>query len=195
MQTTPKQNYERLEFLGDRVLNLLVARYLFEKYPVSLEGELTKRMGFASNDNLEEVLNGLDAELKTNFLTFKRNFIPDATTLTADDLEAFVGEYFLKHDWKMTENNFQEIFPEKINGYDPNKNYIGRLKERFEREHKAVPYYEPKKKEGPDHQPTFYFQVKIAGESYGEGKGRTQAEARKNAAFAALVRLGEEIDR
>ena len=81
---TTKNQYQRLEFLGDRVLNLVVSDIIFNRYPVLAEGELTKTMGFTSNDNLEGILDKLDKSVISALLTFKQFFGLDATALSAD---------------------------------------------------------------------------------------------------------------
>jgi len=67
----PGKNFQRLEFLGDRVLNLIVSHYLYKKFPDDGEGELTNKLRFTSNDNLEEIIENLPDEFKTELFRFK----------------------------------------------------------------------------------------------------------------------------
>lgn len=182
-----KNNYERLEFLGDRVLNLIVSRYLYEKYPDLSEGDLTKNMRFVSNDNLNQVIEELNVEFKTEFLTFKRKFSLETIDLCADDLEAYIGNFFLKHGSEKTLIYFDKILSQKIDVFDPNTDYISMLQEHAQKNLKIVPEYKCVRDEIiENNRHLFQVQVIICGNLQGEGSGNTKSEAKKQAAFKAL---------
>jgi len=171
-QNTAKNQYQRLEFLGDRVLNLVVSDILFSQYPEWSEGDLTKMLGFASNDNLEGLLNELDKSIISALLTFKQSF----------------GEYYLKHGWTETKTYIEKVFGKLIREFDPETNYIGILQELTQKELKIVPDYVLESQEGPPHQPVFHIKVNW-GNVVGRGIGNSLHEARKQAALAALKEL------
>ena len=190
----PGKNYQRLEFLGDRILNLIVSHYLYKKFPEDTEGELTNKLKFTSNDNLEEIILNLPGEFKTELFRFKSSFKPDAQDTNADDLEAFIGNYFLEHGIEASKNYFEKLLIKEIDAFDPNKDYISMLQVHTQKNLKIVPEYrcvncEPMQ----NNQQMFDFEIYVREDLMGKGSGTNKSKAKKQAALAALKKYGFEI--
>ncbi|MCK9591580.1 MAG: putative dsRNA-binding protein [Methanoregula sp.] len=195
MTTVQKLNndYRRLEFLGDRVLNLIVSDYLYKKFHEYSTGQLTDKLRFTSNDNLKEIVEKLPDEFRTDLFKFKSIFKPDGQTSNADALEAYIGNYFLEHELKETFKYFKKIFADQIDTFNPDTDYVSKLKIHFEQGKELQPVYKLEHTEKrPNNQSVFHFQVSIGGVPRGLGSGSDHAKAQKSAALDALKKLGLE---
>jgi ribonuclease-3 len=195
MPSTQKAHnaYHRLEFLGDRVLNLIVSRYLYRKFADVTEGELTGRLRFTSNENLEEILGSLPEGFRADLSGFKARFGQDGPTSNADAIEAFIGNYFLEHGLDATTAFVEGIFSASIDRFDPDTDYISRLKVHSEKERKPQPVYVLAGTEiGPNNQALFHFQVFVNGVLLGSGSGSSHEKAKKAAAHEALRKIGAD---
>jgi ribonuclease-3 len=187
------KNFQRLEFLGDRVLNLIVSHYLYKKFPDDEEGELTNKLKFTSNDNLEEIIENLPGEFKTELFRFKCSFKPDAQETNADDLEAFIGNYFLEHGIEASKNYFEKLLKKEIDAFDPNKDYISMLQIHTQKNLKIVPEYSCVNCEPiQNNQQMFDFEIYVREDLVGKGSGTNKSKAKKQAALDALKTLGLE---
>ena len=185
--------YHRLEFLGDRVLNLIVSRYLYRKFPGYSEGELTGKLRFTSNENLEEILGSLPEGFRTELSGFRARSGQDGPSSNADAVEAFIGNYFLEHGLDSTIEYVEGIFAGPIDRFDPDTDYISRLKVHSEKERKPQPVYQLERTgKGEKNQDIFYFHVSVAGVVLGSGSGNSHLKAKKAAAREALARIGLE---
>ena len=188
-------HFQRLEFLGDSVLNLAVSEYLYIKFPFSSEGELSKLkstiisqqflVNFASQIELENYISlGKGVDLKKGRGKF---------SILTDCLEACLGAIYLDggiNNCRRIINNFIEkenidsLIKDQINDY---KTYLQELtQKRFH----CLPFYRVVKEEGLEHQKTFYTEVSIKNRVYGIGSGKNKKEAEQNAAYHALRELG-----
>ena len=189
----PRKNYQRLEFPGDRILNLIVSHYLYKKFPDDGEGELTNKLRFTSNDNLEEIIENLPGEFKTELIKFKCRFKPDAQELNADDIEAFIGDYFLEHRIEASINYFENLFEKEIDAFDPNKDYISMLQIHTQKNLKIVPEYRCVNCEPiQNNQQMFDFEIYVREDLVGKGSGTNKSKAKKQAALDALKTLNLE---
>lgn len=180
-------DYQRLEFLGDRVLNLIVAHHLYKKFSEYSEGDLTNRLRFTSNDNLEEIFENLSGDLKKEILGFKSKYRPNELTSNADAIEAYIGFYYLEHQFEETFNCFEKTFSEHIDKFDPDTDYISKL-QILTQKSQRIPDYEQIGKDEIDqnNNHTFNFQVLIDGVPKGSGEGRSHSQAKQRAALNAL---------
>jgi ribonuclease III len=187
----PKNNLERLEFLGDRVLNLIVSEFLYQNFPEESEGFLTNKLRFTSNDNLDELLEKLDKKFPGELAAFKTRFKPGNIERSADDLEAFIGEFYLAHGFAETKQTIEKYLADEIRNYNPDTDYISRLQIFTQKNSKSYPDYrfEPDKTL-PNNEHEFHVRVFIGTEMYGEGMGNRKSRARQRAASAALKKLG-----
>ncbi len=185
---------ERLEFLGDSVLSLVVAEYLFQKFPDEDEGFLTKIRArlvnrTALSDAAEEI--GL-----AKFILIDHNlsntFARASKTVLSDGLEAVIGAIYLDHGLKVSKEFIYRILIEPItkeNDYLIDENYKSQLLEFAQANKIEIPIYKVIKQEGPQHDRIFTVKVS-AGKSYeGIGIGKNKKTAEQNAAKAALEKI------
>lgn len=161
-----QEHNERLEFLGDAVLKLIISEFLFEKYPTFQEGDLSKiRSQYVSDKYLSQL--ALKIELGKYILFSKNEFKTGGTTKTsnlANAFEALLGAYFLDKGFKNTKDLLLKIiekYPEILNQENNIFDYKSRLQE-FLQQHKCnLPEYIILKEEGPDHEKKFHVEVNI----------------------------------
>lgn len=188
---------ERLEFLGDSVLGLIAAEYLFKNYRSEEEGFLTKSRSLLVN----KVALSKAAELMNlkKFILYEKKFINSSTsglkTINADALEALIGAVYLDAGLEAAEkfvrkNIFIPLF--KMDILENDQNYKGQLLEFAHSLKIRTPYYKLMKEEGPEHNKKFYIAVLIDDKLYGEGRGKNKKSAEQQAAKAALKNLQEE---
>lgn len=187
---------ERLEFLGDSVLQLTISEYLFSKYEDKLEGELTrKRAIIVCENSLYSVGKKWDIGIYLNMskgeeLTGGR----ERVSIIADAVEAIIAAIYL--DRGMDEarafimKNFKDII-ERAMRDEIILDYKTRLQELVQQNNDSHINYEILKEEGPPHRRKFYTKVFIDGKSKGTGIGYTKKESEQNAAKEALKSLGD----
>ncbi len=189
----PHDDNERLEFLGDAVLELTVSNYLFKKYPNMSEGELTKlRASIVCEPSLVKFANNLSfGELvllgKGEELTGGRQ----RPALLADAFEAFIGAIYLEKGLD-TVFEFLEatIFPKINEGiYSKATDYKSQLQELIQRDVSGVLEYIIVAERGPAHSREFVSQVMLNKEELGIGIGKSKKEAEQHAAKKALEKL------
>lgn len=184
---------ERLEFLGDAVLALVVSRYLFALHPPLSEGQMTKvKSPVVSRRTLAEVGNalGLAQFLHVDDGLKKHTRYP--ASMVAGAYEAVVGALFLDGGLEAArEFVLRTLGPEleRVQARRHTPNYKAMLQERLQAESRETPAYVLSRWEGPDHQRRYHTTVHVAGRECGSGCGRTKKEAEQDAARSALQRL------
>ena len=187
---------ERLEFLGDSVLSLIVAEYLFDEFPEKDEGFLTKVRA--------KIVNRLalaDAAEKINlaeFLLVSKNisnsFANGSKTILSDALEALIGAVYLDNGLDSAKIFIQKILiqPNLKEGlYLIDENYKSQLLEFAQANKMESPTYNIIKEEGPQHNRVFTVKVSIGNRDYGFGKGKNKKSAEQKAAREALEKLND----
>ncbi|MEI6886724.1 MAG: ribonuclease III [bacterium] len=191
VKNTEFENNERLEFLGDAVLELLTSDFLFKKLPDRLEGDLTSfRAALVKTDSLAEISTKLGIGKyiymsRGEETTGGRN----RTYVLANTFEAILGAIYLDSGLE-TVNSFllRELYG-KTDAIVASRSDIdpkSRLQEISQLTFKSTPYYELKDEEGPDHSKVFTMCVKIDNKVYGSGKGKSKQDAEQSAALEAL---------
>lgn len=189
------EHNERLEFLGDAVLELVVTEFLFAKYPQKPEGELTAyRAALVNTTSISDAAVTLGMN---EFMLLSRGESKDTgrarQIILANAFEAMIGAIYLDQ------------------GYEPAKNFIAnqlfhktdevvekrlwqdaksRLQELAQERHSLTPTYELANQTGPDHDKRFTVGVYIGGDRIALGEGRSKQEAEQDAAQKALVAKG-----
>lgn len=187
-------NYERLEYLGDAVLKLVVSEYLFDRFPDYREGELTKiRAVVVSDAKLAEVAKAIGLG---DYIIFGASEAKSGGKRKVSNLacafEALLGAMYL--DGKVAE--LREMMHEQletlVTEVDMSKtkdNYKAALQELTQSDGGVLPVYRTIKESGPSHNRTFYIEVSISGEVMGIGTGKSKKEAQQQAARQALETL------
>jgi len=184
---------ERLEFLGDSVLSVIVADFLFKNYPKEDEGFLTKtRAKLVNRTTLAKAadnINLMDYMLVSNSFVHATNGVK---TIIADALEALIGAIFLDKGLKKAQVFINEILIKPF-AHDrhqmEDKNYKSQLLEYTQANKLSNPYYKILKEEGPQHLKTFTIEVFVNDTSYGIGIGKNKKEAEQNAAKESLKKI------
>ena len=188
-------DYESLEFLGDAVLGLAVAHYLFTTVPDRTPGEYSRmRASMVNRQSVAHVANTLDiAPLIRLGRGEEASGGRRRTALVSDCLEALIGAIYLDSGWNTAEEFVARVFHDeflKARQTDTVWDYKSRLQNHCQGEHMGLPRFEVIRSEGPDHLKEFEVEVFLRGQSAGRGKGRSKKEAEQNAARVALEREG-----
>ena len=185
---------ERLEFLGDAVLSVTVAEYLFKNFPDEDEGFLTKvRAKFVNKMALSDVAQEINlAEL----LLVGKNLLAGSSivskTIIADAFEALVGAIFLDNGLEAAKAFICRvlIIPFSNAGIHlVDENFKSQLLEYAQAKKLEAPLYTVVKEEGPHHDKIFTIKVTIGENEFGIGKGRSKKIAEQNAAEEAIRRM------
>jgi len=188
---------ERLEFLGDAVLNLLVADYLYTHFPENDEGFLTKVRARIVNRRVladaAEALSLVDFIIvgKNLFQSFKNG----SRSVLSDAFEAIIGAIYLDSGIEETTKFVNRILIKPITKKDDflrDENYKSQLLEYAQSKRMENPTYNIVSEEGPQHNRIFTIKVLIGNVEYGTGRGRNKKSAEQDAAKAAMIRLLEE---
>lgn len=187
------ESNERLEFLGDSVLGLIVTSHLFRTYRDIPEGELTKvRASVVNSATLAEVAAELD--LGPSLMLGKGEDLSggrEKPSILADATEALIGAIYIDQGWDAAEVAVMSLFGSRIeeasNG-PGGQDYKTRLQELCARLFDQLPRYSVTD-EGPDHAKEFEATVHLRGQPYGVGRGRSKKQAEQAAARQAWQQL------
>lgn len=177
---------ERLEFLGDAVLGILMTDYLYHHMDTN-EGEMSKRKAKAvSSDALALYASHID--LKSQMLLGKGESIKGPNdAMIADAFEAFLGAHYIDQGFKKTEKLFYQIVVPHLKETLALKDYKSMLQELIHTGEKRNISYQVIKETGPSHNKHFVVVVKLDKQIIlGEGEGSTKKEAEQNAAKDAM---------
>jgi ribonuclease-3 len=188
-----RESNERLEFLGDAVLELIVSQKLFEKFPKKEEGYLTTlRANLVNTVNLAKVATNLNVG-EALFLSKGEEEGKGRmnTSLLADTVEAIIGALYVDQSMdscvEFIEKNILNDLANKVK--EPLKDAKSRLQELVQAQGLSTPKYKVIKETGPDHSKVFVTEVVIDDETKGLGKGPNKSIAAQNAAAKALENL------
>jgi ribonuclease III len=188
-------NNERLEFLGDAVLGIVVTDMAFREFPEMPEGELAKlRAAIVNMGALADVAR--DIGLGRFVLLGKGEEMSggrDKSSILADVLEALLGAVYLDRGLDGADKLIRRLFRPRMIAYvrgEGERDYKTILQEIASSELHVVPEYKIRER-GPDHAKEFTATVVLAGKEWGVGMGRSKKEAEQQAAHEAYVRLSE----
>lgn len=185
-----RESNERLEFLGDAILEFVVSKEIYDQFPDKEEGYLTVlRANLVNTVNLSKLAQKL--ELGERLLLSKGEIETGGrtnTSLLADTVEAIIGALFLDGGLTKSEQFIQE---QLLSGIDetlaqPLKDAKSRLQEIVQSQGLPAPRYVVVKENGPDHSKEFTIQVMIDGKPIAEGVGKNKSEGAQQAAEKAL---------
>ena len=183
-----KNNNEKIEFLGDRVLGLVMAKKLLEIYPNEKEGILDKK--FASLVNKKTCLEiAKKIELDKYILTFnlrnKKNLIEDK--VLSDSCEALIGSIYLDQGFQIVEKVILNLWSDQIkNSIVTHIDAKTKLQEFSLKKFKKLPIYKVISNTGPKHKPLFKVGVKLQDTKFYVSQGKSKKDAEQNAAVLCL---------
>ncbi len=185
---------ERLEFLGDAVLDLVIAEYLYKLYPDFNEGALTKlRSQLVNAKILAHYAKQLDlGKLLIVSESAEQNGVRESETTLADTFEALIGAVYLDSGYDKARAFLETTMLQHTNFgalIDSDQNFKSALLEYAQGERLALPYYFVISEEGPPHKKVFTVGVRIGDEVLGEGTGKNKKSAEQLAAKEAFTKL------
>lgn len=194
-RTLNLQHNERLEFLGDAVLELVITDYLFKKYPDKNEGDLTAYRSALVN---AVTLAGVAEKIGMNsFLLLSKGEAKDTgrarQVILANTFEALIGAIYIDQGYEMSARFIADNLFNLIDEIVANQSFID-AKSRFQEEAQekagVTPAYKLIKETGPDHNKIFTVGVYLREEMIVQGEGKSKQEAEQDAAVKALAKKG-----
>ena len=181
-------NNEKIEFLGDRVLGLVIAKKLLEIYPEEKEGILDKK--YASLVNKKTCLEiAKSINLQNYILIFnpKNRSVIIEDKVISDSCEALIGAIYLDRGFNISEKIILELWKEKIKeSVITQIDAKTKLQEFSLKKFKRLPIYKVISNTGPRHKPVFRIAVKLHNTKFYNGEGKSKKEAEQNAALLCL---------
>ena len=180
------KDFERLEFLGDRVLGAVMSFWLYELYPQACEGELTKRLAFlVSRGRVYEVGRSLHLE---SFLYTEKKQESARMTIVSNACEALIGAIYLDClDWKILADVIKEWWKPFMNlDSQTPVDSKSALQELLQKNKRPLPCYDIESVSGPSHSPIFTIKVVLDGGAEFLGQAGSKQEAQQQAAKLAL---------
>lgn len=193
------EDNERLEFLGDAVIDFIVAGYLYHRFPEMDEGELTAlRAALVRAETLAGFARSLDLG---RFLRLgygeEESGGRDRTPLLCASFEAVVGAVYLDRGLEETRpliEDYVRPMLEQIRAGELHKDAKSEFQVWAQARFNVTPHYKVIDSEGPDHAKTFTVRVLVGGEAWGEGRGRSKQAAAQAAAAEAMARAEATAD-
>lgn len=189
------ESSERMEFLGDAVLGLLVNEHLYARFTERQEGRLTKIKSLVVSETVlakraEELSLGTYIRLSDNE---RSSGGAGRASILADAFEAVIGALYLDGGLSVTRKFVESHLldgMDRILAIDEYRNYKSIMQEHAQRKLGSRPRYRVVSAKGPEHERTFYVEVRLGGRALGRGEGRNKKEAEQMAARHALAKLG-----
>lgn len=180
------RNYERLEFLGDRVLGMTMAHLLYKMFPNDREGELSQRhVKLVCADTVAEVARKLHLN---DYIIAKDKETIKSINVLCDVGEAVIGAIYIDSDIEkaiaFVERNWKDLIDRSATGSQ--KDFKTSLQEKFHALHLPSPTYEIIAKEGSEHEPLFKVKVSLNPETFAFGQGKNKKAAEQLAAHNLL---------
>jgi ribonuclease-3 len=191
------EDNERLEFLGDAVLDFLVGAWVYNHFPEMDEGGMTRlRSALVRTDQLADFARSLNFGPALRLGRGELNSGGrDRDNLLCGAFEAFVGALFLETDIATVEKFIVPLLEstrEQIFSQTDLSDYKSRLQEWTQGQKRGAPAYILIDKSGPEHQRTFVVEARVNGDALGKGSGPSKSAAEQEAAKEALKKLGLE---
>ena len=191
---TPGESYERLEFLGDRVLGLVIADMLLDAFPDSDEGGLAKRFSaLVCERTLRSIADELD--LASLIIAERPNFAKERPSVAADVLEALIAAIYLDGGYQIACRIIENLWHERLLTLEhAPKDPKSALQEWTHQRELPLPEYSLLNRSGPDHRPVFNVQVQVGLNYKNQGSGLSLRAAEKAAAQAVLQDILQDQD-
>ena len=182
-------NYERLEFLGDRILGFVISDLIFKKFPNFQEGDLS--ILFQKYTNTKFLSNiAISLSLNKFVIVQKGDSLEKKESIMSDLIESIIAAIYIDSNLE----NSRLFVKNKILSNSKIKNVIDKHPKTLLQEHslkyfKNIPVYKIEEKSGPDHEPKFKVTVSIDFKNYANGVGSSTQKAQENAAKNLLKKL------
>jgi len=189
-----KRSNERLEFIGDSVLNLVIAKYLYEKYPDENEGYMTKlRTRIVNGQCLSKISDriGLGNHVRMNEKALRQGWNTNPRILE-DLFESIVGAIYLDQGLEMSTRFILENLSDHLQSEDlqVDKNFKDMLMRYAQTSNASLPLYNIVSEMGPNHRKQFVVTVTVNGCNIGQGVAHNKKQAEQQAAYNALMCIG-----
>ena len=187
-----EEHYERLEFLGDRVLGLVIATWLYELFPAEPEGKLSRRLNaLVSGETCAEVARELGVGGKAKLgKQAREDGAADSDNVLGDLVEALIGALYLEAGLEAATAFVRRAWGDRVSKRDKApKHPKSALQEWAAANDRKPPVYETKQRSGPHHAPRFVVEVEIKGVGTASAEGLSKQEAETEAAKALLEKL------
>ena len=181
-------NNEKMEFLGDRVLGLIISKKLLEMYPNEKEGILDKKYASLVNKRAcLEIAKNINLENYVLVFNPKNKSINIEDKVISDSCEALIGAIYLDKGFNLTEKIILELWREKIKESAITQiDAKTKLQEFSLKKFKKLPFYKTISNSGPKHKPIFKVAVKLDNTKFFNGEGKSKKEAEQRAALLCL---------
>ena len=183
---------ERLEFLGDAVLEIIVTEFLYKNYPKTPEGDLTNwRASLVNSKMLATVAKEINLE---KYLFLSKGETKDKNTkarqyIVANAVEALIGAIYLDQGIKKSEKFVKKYMLSKLDNILSNKLFLdskSKFQEKSQEVYKITPHYKVLKESGPDHKRIFEIGLYLKNKLITKGKGSSKQEAQVDAATKGI---------
>ncbi|MCL4426223.1 MAG: ribonuclease III [Firmicutes bacterium] len=188
------ESNERLEFLGDAVLQLAISQFLFSSYYHASEGDLSRRRAqLVCESSLAQAAREISLG---DYLILGRGEElsggREKPSILADAFEALLGAIFLDKGWEAARSFVLKTLPQGLEGESSSSDFKTRLQELVQAQSTSSVRYVLLGEFGPAHDKTYQIGVRIGRRLYGQGEGKSKKEAEQAAAREALSRLKQE---
>ena len=187
-----ESNFERLEFLGDRVLGLAISSLIFKKFKEFNEGDLTKKFSYLVQ---KEFLFKISQKIKINKIlkySYKKENVAMNKSILSDAVESLIGAIYVDSGFAASYKFVKEIWGPYLHVessiYQDPKTYLQEISQKV---NKLLPKYTLIKKNGPSHSPIFTVSLEVLNLKLIKASGNSKREAEKNAATIALKLLND----
>jgi ribonuclease-3 len=191
-------SYQRLEFLGDHVLGLIVSDMLFRTFPRAEEGELSRRLAdLVRKETCADVARSIDLGAAIRLGASESNAGGrNRTAILADVCEALIGAVFVDGGYPAASTLIEHLWEERMRTpARPLRDAKTVLQEWAQARGLPTPSYREVERKGPDHNPEFRVAVELPDRAPAEGLGRSKRAAEQAAAAAMLAREGVKAER
>ena len=185
------ETYERLEFLGDRVLGLVVAAWLYERFPDEPEGKMSRRYNaLVARETCAMVGRAIDLPRHIRLgKQAREDHAGMSDNVVGDVVEALMAAIYIDGGLEAARAFFMKFWAEEFEHADPaSKDVKNHLQEWAQSRGLPLPKYEVVSRTGPDHAPCFTVSVSVEGYPDETGTGRSRQDAEKAAALCMLAR-------
>ncbi len=184
-----KENYEKLEFLGDRVLGLIISVNIFKRYFKDSEGELAKKQSYlVCKATLKKIADMINLQ---NYLNISNDLsVESINSIKANSLEALIAAIYLDSNFEEAQKVVDKLWKNEIQNIDLSKyDPKSKLQEWCLKRDSKLPKYNFVNKSGPEHDPIFTISVDYEKKLSATGKGKNKQDAEINAAELLLKEI------